>query len=434
MISARWALGLLALFPAVSLWISWPRRRLAAWVAAGGCLVLWLLMVPVAEPALRRPWALAGLGSLFACFYATFVVLRNSREYERLDSQLNGRRTNRDKLRQSLDAAQSRSRDIETEQREVLALYGMVKGLSEAMTWEDIRPKIEIAVEQYLRVEEFSIFVSEEGAPDRPKLLVRRKLASSVGASWETLQRYLQEHDLPLTVPHSLRSPEAAVALPIFESQKFMGYFYARLPRGMDAETLLAKAQSFVEEISFAFRRVKLFNEMEQQSQVDGLTGVYRRRVLDDKLLEEVLRAETFKMTFCLMILDIDHFKSLNDEYGHQFGDQVLQKIGEILRESVYETDFVARYGGEEFAILLPRAESAGVLRKAEAVRKAIESAVFELAMQKVQVTVSIGIAHYPRDGKTAAAVIQRADQALYHAKESGRNRVVDIAEVRKLS
>ena len=168
---------------------------------------------------------------------------------------------------------------------------------------------------------------------------------------------------------------------------------------------------------------------MEKFSLVDGLPA-FRRRVLDERLAEEVVRAQTFKTSFCLMLLDIDKFKTLNDTYGHQFGDEVLRRVGEILRGSVYETDFVARYGGEEFAILLPRAEPAGVLRKAEALRKAIESAAFDLAMQRVKVTISLGIAHYPRDGQTADAIVRQADRALYHAKDTGRNRAVDVVEI----
>ena len=217
------------------------------------------------------------------------------------------------------------------------------------------------------------------------------------------------------------------MAVPIFESDKLIGYFYARIPKDADAEAMLTRAQTFVEEISFAFRASSCSRRW--RSSRWWTARAFRRRVLDERLAEEVVRAQTFKTSFCLMLLDIDKFKTLNDTYGHQFGDEVLRRVGEILRGSVYETDFVARYGGEEFAILLPRAEPAGVLRKAEALRKAIESAAFDLAMQRVKVTIALGIAHYPRDGQTADAIVRQADRALYHAKDTGRNRAVDVAE-----
>ena len=145
--------------------------------------------------------------------------------------------------------------------------------------------------------------------------------------------------------------------MPIHDSGELVGYFYARLPKDQEPQALLAKAKIFAAETSLAFRRVKLFQEMEQLSQVDGLTGVFRRGAFDEKLREETLRARTFKTTYSLLMLDIDHFKRLNDRYGHPFGDQVLRRIGEILQGSVYETDFVARYGGEEFVLIMPRAE-----------------------------------------------------------------------------
>ncbi|MCK5584216.1 MAG: GGDEF domain-containing protein, partial [Elusimicrobiales bacterium] len=123
-------------------------------------------------------------------------------------------------------------------------------------------------------------------------------------------------------------------------------------------------------------------------------------------------------------------FKNLNDKYGHQFGDFVLKRIGDILKSSVYETDFIGRYGGEEFGIVLPRADFEGVLRKAESIRAAIEKEVFQQGLESVRITVSIGIAHFPRDGFSSKDVIRKADKALYSAKDSGRNTVVDAASI----
>ena len=222
------------------------------------------------------------------------------------------------------------------------------------------------------------------------------------------------------------------MALPVFEEQKLMGYFYARVPQGADSEALLSKAQTFVEEIAFAFRRIQLFQEVERLSQIDGLTGVYRRGTFDERLSDEVTRAKTFKTTFGLMLLDIDHFKSLNDRYGHPFGDQVLKRMGELLNASVYETDFVARYGGEEFVVLLPRADPEGALRKAEIIRRAVEAEKFPLAFETIHVTVSIGIAHFPRDAGGPEELVSRADSAMYQAKSQGRNRVVACPDLRR--
>ncbi|MBI4424675.1 MAG: GGDEF domain-containing protein [Elusimicrobia bacterium] len=425
--------AVVASLPALAFWASWPRRVWAAWAVAAASSAVWLAGFTVVAPGQRRVWVGIGAWTLFAAAYAAYVVSRNGAEYDRLEAALEQTRKRRDALREEVDRAKALGSKTEAESREVLALYGLVKGLSEALTWEEIRPRLETAVQQFLGLEEFALYVSDLRAQSALHPLVSRRLGASVGAAWETLNRYLQERRVPLTTPHVMESPDRAVLAPIREGAELMGYFFARVPGGADAEALLKKAVAFADETAFAFRRLKLFQEVERLSQTDGLTGVARRGVLDQRLRDEAVRAKTFKTSFCLMLLDIDHFKRLNDTYGHQFGDQVLRRIGEILRFSVYETDFVARYGGEEFAILLPRAEPAGVLRKAEAVRANVEKEEFALGLDSVHVTLSIGIAHFPRDGATPEEVLHQADQALYHSKESGRNRATDIATVRKL-
>jgi diguanylate cyclase (GGDEF)-like protein len=248
------------------------------------------------------------------------------------------------------------------------------------------------------------------------------------------LERLLQEQGAAAASPRAFDKPERAVGVPIREGQELLGYLYARVPEGASSEAWLAKTLSFVSELGVAFRRVKLFQEVERLSEIDGLTGVRRRGAFDKKISEELVRAKTFKTTFGLMLLDIDHFKSLNDRYGHPFGDQVLKRLGAVLNSLVYDTDFVARYGGEEFAIVLPRAEPSGALRKAEAIRAAIEAELFSAGFEELRVTVSIGLSYFPRDASTPEELVARADAALYAAKSAGRNRVVDSDALRRLN
>jgi len=224
---------------------------------------------------------------------------------------------------------------------------------------------------------------------------------------------------------------ERTVIVPVMHAGAPVGLFALRSAQAaFKKDALSGAAAEFADEVSFAVKRIQLFRQVEWLSQVDGLTGVYRRNVLDEKIIEEIRRASTFKTTLGFMIVDIDHFKKVNDAYGHQFGDFVLKRVGLLLRSSVYETDFVGRYGGEEFGIVLPRADAAGVLRKAEAIRARIEGETFSQGFETVKISVSIGIAHFPRDGSAAGKLVAGADAALYRAKETGRNKVVDISSV----
>ncbi|WP_122664724.1 sensor domain-containing diguanylate cyclase [Pseudomonas viridiflava] len=160
----------------------------------------------------------------------------------------------------------------------------------------------------------------------------------------------------------------------------------------------------------------------------DALTGVYNRRRFDEKLVEYSQLFERTKRPFALLFIDADHFKHVNDTYGHATGDDVLHQLAQLIEENTRATDFVARYGGEEFAVLLPEAdgdESPEVV--AERIRKAVAESTFDLVGQ---VTVSIGIGVADATDANTTALIKRADQQLYQAKASGRNRVASKAIV----
>lgn len=191
------------------------------------------------------------------------------------------------------------------------------------------------------------------------------------------------------------------------------------------------KAQEFVYEIKNLIKRIYLFNRIEALSQKDGLTGLYRRSVFNEKLKEEFSKAKNFKYILGMMMIDIDHFKNINDKYGHQAGDEILKKVASIIKNCVYETDFVARYGGEEFIVIMPRAQREGSFRKAEYIRENIEKTKFKVGMVELKITISIGIAYYPLDAETLDKLIEKADMALYYSKEHGRNRTTDYSSIK---
>lgn len=164
----------------------------------------------------------------------------------------------------------------------------------------------------------------------------------------------------------------------------------------------------------------------------DYLTGLRTRGYFEQQLELEFKRAERRRQKFALLMIDIDHFKELNDTFGHHVGDQVLRDVASILMKDMREVDTVARYGGEEFVIILPETTEAGAIYVAQRLRRAVEQAKFFAGSpQAIQhLTISIGVAVYDNDAQFKRDLIEFADAALYAAKRSGRNRVLCYSEV----
>lgn len=162
-----------------------------------------------------------------------------------------------------------------------------------------------------------------------------------------------------------------------------------------------------------------------EQALLDALTGVANRLAWDERLDQEVSRWQRYGTPLALLVLDVDHFKQINDQYGHKAGDKALQLIAQVLRQNLRDTDFLARYGGEEFVALVTDKSVENVSALAKKLLKAIESADFHFRGQPVAITLSCGFATFRKDD-TADTVFQRADAAVYRAKAEGRNRCFD--------
>jgi diguanylate cyclase (GGDEF)-like protein len=176
---------------------------------------------------------------------------------------------------------------------------------------------------------------------------------------------------------------------------------------------------------------LSLIHDKDKQAELavrDALTGLYNRRAFAELLVQAVAREDRQKGRFALLILDLDHFKKLNDTYGHPAGDAALKGAADILRRHLRKGDQAARYGGEEFVMILPGTDQDGAQHLAERVREALEGhrLVFEGA--RIQLTASFGLAVWPGDGKETEELLGSADRALYAAKQAGRNRVVAAA------
>ncbi len=170
--------------------------------------------------------------------------------------------------------------------------------------------------------------------------------------------------------------------------------------------------------------QAKLIRQLQNKLRVDPLTGLYNRRALESDLKREITRARRYQFPLSVVMADLDHFKRINDNYGHQVGDRVLQKLAAILRHTVREVDCLYRYGGEEFVILLPHTPCKNAMVLAERVRTKVARHVFTArrAGAKIKVTVSLGISELHVDDNEESLLL-RTDRALYRAKNRGRNR-----------
>jgi diguanylate cyclase (GGDEF)-like protein len=204
----------------------------------------------------------------------------------------------------------------------------------------------------------------------------------------------------------------------------------SRRPHAFSENNIRSLAQ-LARHVVFPIQRVRL----EAMASTDGLTGLNNSRVFRRRLSDEVDRAIRYNHHIALIMIDIDHFKRVNDTLGHRAGDTILTQIGAILRRSSRTIDITARYGGEEMAILCPEATDTDAAQLAERVRSAVENTQFELpGGGYTRITISAGIAMLRVDRRTEAELIEAADQALYRAKATGRNRVCLSDGVRKVS
>ena len=242
-----------------------------------------------------------------------------------------------------------------------------------------------------------------------------------------------QDHNFQADTLLDLLGANAALAVPLFVSNRVMGSMQL-FRKGFEsfnkedaqllwilslvAENLLTREYSNEGLLRFAF--------------TDYLTGLKTRGYFEQQLELEFKRAERRRQKFALLMIDIDHFKQLNDTFGHHAGDQALRDVASILMKDMREVDTVARYGGEEFVIILPETTESGARYVAQRLRRAVEHAKFFAGSpQTIQhLTISIGIAVYDTDAQFKRDLIEFADAALYSAKHSGRNQVMLYSEL----
>ncbi len=179
------------------------------------------------------------------------------------------------------------------------------------------------------------------------------------------------------------------------------------------------------DQFTVVFENCLLMDEIKQIAITDGLTGVFSRRHFLERMQDEFHRSKRFSIPLSLVMIDIDHFKKINDRYGHQAGDYVLEEITLIFQKNIRGIDLVGRYGGEEFIMLFPHTKEAGAITVTQRIKKQISENVFNFNGEQISITASFGMAVYPSDDiNSVDDFIKIADKLLYSAKKNGRNRI----------
>jgi diguanylate cyclase (GGDEF)-like protein len=225
-----------------------------------------------------------------------------------------------------------------------------------------------------------------------------------------------------LDLPDMVRS---LILLPLVIREELLGSLlvFSAQAKAFDARDL-ENLKTLANQLVIGMEKTSLYERVQKLSVTDGLTGLYVHRYLLQRLEEEIRRSARYSSSLSLLMLDIDFFKNANDRFGHLAGDEVLKRVAGILKRQVDGLDLVARYGGEEFAVILPDQGQAQALRKAEAIRAAVEAEPFRFQEEDLRVTISGGAASFPDQARTHKGLLELADKALYRSKAEGRNRV----------
>ena len=218
---------------------------------------------------------------------------------------------------------------------------------------------------------------------------------------------------------------------PLVNENRILGCIVTKSMGADITENDINYLEQIAKQSSATINRANVYAEILKHATLDALTGFYNRRQLEERIKQETAKAKRQKTPLCAIMIDIDFFKRINDQYGHAAGDLVLKTVSKTMRSQLREYDIAGRYGGEEFAILLPFTKTDEAVMVAERLRQAVENKIIdlskvnqEIANKNINATISLGVYQF-KTTDTPQNLLKKADEALYQAKETGRNKVV---------
>ena len=335
---------------------------------------------------------------------------------------------------------------LETAKREQEILFRVSQDLSTALTQDAVmevglKAAAEIAPHDFAAITEYQAegrrHVVKRAAGERALDFqgLRFRDNASLTAMVVKNRHYLPyrgefdaKQQVLFTKKANLKGMESLLVLPLVVREEPIGtLIVAAKSKGQFSSSARATLQALTNQLGVAMANARLVRQLEEMATTDGLTGCLNKRAFRDEMQQRLMAAQRFGRKLSLIVTDLDHFKAVNDTYGHATGDRVLQELGLVLKRAKRETDLVARFGGEEFCVLCEETDARGARLLAERVREELEGTELVTELGPLKVTASLGVATFPDHASTAEELFAQGDKALYEAKNRGRNQVCTV-------
>lgn len=344
-------------------------------------------------------------------------------------------RSSEKKLLNTLDTLNERTWELESSQLQLSNIYETTRAFSGILDMDQLLDEVLRVSQKIFRFQKCRIFLSNTtgdclylyAALD----IGNRHIYKDPVPYGRDISGLMEMQDQSSMMSHLNRknrdSGSNQVDIPLLSRGKVLGIMQiitetGKLPSGRDRRLLMVFAGS----AAVAIDNSLLHKKTEELTIIDALTELYNYRHFRNKLTDELRRADRYRQKLSILMLDLDHFKEVNDRHGHQTGNVILREVSSIMQQCVRDIDVVARYGGEEFVVILPQTHEEDAATIAERIRDTVEKNYFPNSngQREIKITVSLGIATYPEGVHNLDQLLEKVDKALYQAKAEGRNRV----------
>ncbi len=313
-----------------------------------------------------------------------YLLAKNKKISADMEFKIQELEKTRQRMYYDLEAQRRKNREFEKDAEKEVKLYEIIKSLTKTLDEIEMFKIFKEKLKEYINVEDCMFIDSTE----------------------LSLTHSMEYYLFPIRVENDIR-----------------GYLAVKGCKDEDLDVFHILANQF----ALGMRRIKLYKAIEEMAITDELTGTFLRRYVLDRFFESLLRANKFGSPLSFLMIDVDDFKKINDSYGHLVGDAVLKEVASRIMSTAREIDLVGRYGGEEFCVILLDTDKNGARMAAERICSVVSERPITAYNESLSVTVSVGVASFPEDGKDPYTIIEVADKALYEAKKTGKNRFVSM-------